>query len=526
MVALLSSVLVGLSAGTAGALITVTGHITFYPLPSGDYPTAIAGTPSGDLWFLYGEAPLSRQYFGNIGKISTGGSFDGTGTLDGPNFGLNVLATDSAGNAYLTDTGYPTEVDYSTPGTVNQGSTANVYGPVAVSGTTPYWGASPIESSPPDELYSGFPTPSGILSTAANVTSLAIGALGEIDMIQGTRDYGFLYLGSVTMCDSPSTQFFPSNSDIVNLASGSAGLWFADAGRDSIWQYDGSCEGTEYPVPDGTAPRDITEGSNGNVYFTTESGVWEFVPSTGVFYKYTDPSLSDPEGITLGSDGNIWFTDGYGHQIGKLVPDVPSNPYSVLHEWVLPSGGSGSGTCVPCHWMGANSNQVPAGFGGESTIGYLYQDPGPGLVALYACSDGGQGDYLSVDPTGGCADSEVPPARLLPPTSLGIQGYIYQAAPTDGTDALSLYQCYESTSNDWLSTTIPPGPGVGNTQSCGADPPYAFDDALGDVVNSGPPAETPEIGSVPLFAVAGAAIMGAFVAVRTRGRRSAARSTI
>jgi hypothetical protein len=312
----------------------------------------------------------------------------------------------------------------------------------------------------------------------------------------------------LTTCDGAADTVFPSNSDIVNLASGSAGIWFADAGRDSIWQYDGSCQGTEYPVPDGTAPRDITEGSDGNVYFTTSSGVWELIPSTGVFYRYTDTGLQDPQGITLGSDGSIWFTDGSGHQIGKLVPYVASNPYSVLHEWVLPSGGSGNSTCVPCHWIGTNIHQVPSGFGGEETTGYVYQDPGPGLVALYACSAGGQGDYLSLDQTGGCADGDVPPAGP-PPTSLGIQGYVYASAPTDGTDALALYQCYETSSNDWLSTTTPPGGSPGGAQPCGDDPAYTFDDALGYFVNPGPPVETPEIAAVPLLGVAGGALMAA-----------------
>jgi hypothetical protein len=349
---------------------------------------------------------------------------------------------------------------------------------------------------------------------------MATGPSGEVDLIQGTRDYGFYSSGTLTSCIGSADQFFPSDSDIVNLASGSAGLWFADAGRGSIWQYDGSCQGTEYPIPGGAAPLDITEGSDGNVYFTTQGAVWEFIPSTGVFYDYTDPALVDPEGITLGSDGNIWFSDTNGHQIGKLVPFVPSNPYGVLHRWTLPSG-SGNNPCLPCHWMGVNVHQLPPGYGGETTLGYLYQNPGPGLEALYACTDGGQGDYLSLDPSGGCADGDVPPSGP-PPTNLGVQGYVYASAPTDGTAALQLYQCDDSSTNDWLATTTPPGGSPGNTQPCGEDPSaYTLDDALGYVVNAGPPPVLPEIPAVPLLAVAGAAIM-ALALVRNRRRRFAA----
>jgi hypothetical protein len=170
--------------------------------------------------------------------------------------------------------------------------------------------------------------------------------------------------------------------------------------------------------------------------------------------------------------------------------------------------------------MGVNLGQLPSGYGNETTLGYVYQNPGPGLDALYACSDGGQGDYLSLDPTGGCADSDVPPSGP-PPTNLGVQGYVYSSAPTDGTDALQLYQCNDDGTDDWLATTTPPGGSPGNTQPCGEDPSaYTLDDALGYVVNAGPPPVLPEISAVPLLAGAGAAVM-AVAWIRNRRRRVA-----
>jgi len=519
-----SSVLVGISSGTAGALITVTGHITLYSLSGAffdgaDYPGAISGSPGGDVWFVTNPSALCRGCVGDVARITTGGVLDGSAYLQqvGPDTGLNILATDSSGGAYYTDGGVPAQSDSGLH--VSESTVGNPLGPVAVSGSTPFWGASP--GYPTDELYSGFPTVSATQATAAPVTSLVTGTSGEIDMMLGPRDYAFYYLGTLTVCDGAANTIFPTSSSIVSLASGSAGIWFADSGRNSIWQYDGSCQGTEHPVPDGTTPRDITEGSDGNVYFTTSSGIWELIPSSGVFYKYTSPGLVDPEGITLGGDGNIWFSDTNGQQIGKLVPYVASNPYATLHEWVLPTG-SGNNPCVPCHWMGVNLEQVPSGYGGETDIGYVYQDPGPGLEALYACTDGGQGDYLSLDPTGGCADGDVPPAGP-PPTNLGVQGYVYQSAPTDGTDALALYQCYDSGVDDWLATTVPPGSApAGTPQPCGEDPSaYVLDDALGYVVNPGPPAATPEVSAVPLLAAAGATVMGAALVLGRRRRRSA-----
>jgi streptogramin lyase len=517
---------VGVSAGTAGAAITIPGHITFYPVASGYSPSAIVGSSGGDVWFIQKDS--SETCFGPCdyaSRITVGGTFDGDANISYGANSLNNLAVDSAGDAFATDAaGYAIEissslgVSYWTGGPpLNNGQETQVYGAVGVSGTTPYWGSAADEAT--DELFTGFPVVADAAATLAPVTSMATGPSGEIDMIQGTRDYGFYSSGTLTSCIGSAEQFFPSNSDIVNLASGSAGLWFADAGRGSIWQYDGSCQGTEYPIPGGAAPKDITEGADGNVYFTTQGAVWEFIPSTGVFYDYTAPGLNDPEGITLGSDGNIWFSDTNGHQIGKLVPYVASNPYGVLHRWTLPSG-SGNNPCLPCHWMGVNLGQLPSGYGNETTLGYVYQNPGPGLDALYACSDGGQGDYLSLDPTGGCADSDVPPSGP-PPTNLGVQGYVYSSAPTDGTDALQLYQCNDDGTDDWLATTTPPGGSPGNTQPCGEDPSaYTLDDALGYVVNAGPPPVLPEISAVPLLAGAGAAVM-AVAWIRNRRRRVA-----
>jgi hypothetical protein len=497
LAALGGSLLVGVSAAPAGALVTVSGHITLYSLSSlggRDYPYAIAGTPSGDVWFITNSNPLSigGGLSGTITRITTGGVLDGSDSLVNGGNGnkLNNLATDSSGNAFLNDgpeaEDVPAEVNYSTM-SLTYTTTPNELNAVTVSGSTPYWGSSAGE--PANELYSGFPTISGTHATVAPVTSMATGTSGEIDMIQGAHDYGFYFGGTLSTCFGSAEQFFHSDSNIVSIASGSAGIWFADAGENSIWQYNGSCEGSEYSIPDSSTPKHITEGSDGNVYFTTTSGIWELIPSTGVFYKYTNAGLNDPAGITLGSDGNIWFTDPDGHHVGKLVPYVASNPYATLHMWTLPTG-TGTTPCIPCHWMAVNQQLVPPGYGSETTIGYLFQNPGPGLEALYACTDvGGQGDYLSLDPTGNCADSGVP-ASGPPPTNLGVQGYVYQSAPTDGTDALQLYQCNNNGTNDWLSATAPPGSTpAGTPPPCGT-PGYTFDDVLGYVVNAGPAVPT------------------------------------
>src|SRR5262249_8063871 len=132
----------------------------------------------------------------------------------------------------------------------------------------------------------------------------------------GNHSVGFTFLGAYTPCPQNS---LPVDAQLVDVTYQPAGtFWFADQGRSSVWRETGPCSFTEYPVPDGTAPRALIGGVDGNLYFTTSSGIFRLRPVNGAFTQFTDKDLVDPRDITSGSDGNIWFADRNGHQIGKL----------------------------------------------------------------------------------------------------------------------------------------------------------------------------------------------------------------
>jgi streptogramin lyase len=76
----------------------------------------------------------------------------------------------------------------------------------------------------------------------------------------------------------------------------------------------------EYPVPSGNSPFGITQGPDGNVWFTEKAGqIGMMNPTTHAITEFAIPtSTGTPTGITAGPDGNIWFTESSANRIGTL----------------------------------------------------------------------------------------------------------------------------------------------------------------------------------------------------------------
>jgi streptogramin lyase len=102
---------------------------------------------------------------------------------------------------------------------------------------------------------------------------------------------------------------------------------------------------TEFPLPvapdeadAGAGPVAITVGSDGNLWFTEESGsrIGRMTPG-GVLTEFKLPSSAfGPIGITRGPDGNIWFTDTLdptatagGAAIARITPTGTITEFSV-----------------------------------------------------------------------------------------------------------------------------------------------------------------------------------------------------
>jgi MYXO-CTERM domain-containing protein len=172
------------------------------------------------------------------------------------------------------------------------------------------------------------------------------------------------------------------------------------------------------------------------------------------------------------------------------------------------------------HWTTTNSSQVPAGFTEEGSLGDIYPNPGPGLIALYSCRDGGDGNYLSIDQTGSCEGDTQP---TLVTHSLGIDGYVYASQPTDGTTAVQLYRCFRPSPFDHFATTVPPVT-VNGQQRCGEDPTdYAFEGSLGWIIPAQPGSATPEVPVAIILPLVALALLGG--ALWRRRRQTVAPST-
>jgi streptogramin lyase len=80
---------------------------------------------------------------------------------------------------------------------------------------------------------------------------------------------------------------------------------------------------TEFPLPPNTGPWKITNGPNGNLWFsaTSNGGAIGQISPTGVItlYPLNDPTGDSPNGIVAGPDGNLWFAYGY-RGVGRITP--------------------------------------------------------------------------------------------------------------------------------------------------------------------------------------------------------------
>jgi virginiamycin B lyase len=118
----------------------------------------------------------------------------------------------------------------------------------------------------------------------------------------------------------------PAGTAPGNLVQGADGnLWYTQAG-DTIGRMTPRGKLTQFSVGnEAYGPFDITEGSDGNAWFTFRS------PSTNAIGRITTSGVSTlftaglspgdvaVHDITAGPDGNIWFTEEFANQIGRIT---------------------------------------------------------------------------------------------------------------------------------------------------------------------------------------------------------------
>ena len=79
---------------------------------------------------------------------------------------------------------------------------------------------------------------------------------------------------------------------------------------------------TETSIPTaGSAPRSITTGPDGALWFTENGGnKIGRITTAGVITETSIPTIfSAPVGITAGPDGALWFAESCGNKIGRIT---------------------------------------------------------------------------------------------------------------------------------------------------------------------------------------------------------------
>ncbi len=250
--------------------------------PSPDSPYAIAVNPQGDVWVAYADTPRLARY-------DTAGHQQLTVPLDPSDHPLGI-ATDAAGNAYVTDDSNSTVLEYSRTGS--------------------------------------------LVSTWSNVVDspggIALDSSGNVFVTDGAADLirKFTSGGAGSGTVSASTQIAPGG-----LATDTAGnIYVTDTEGDNILKLSPSggtigTFGTGFGSGDGQfdiAAYDAV-GPGGNVFATDENNhrIQEFGP-TGTFLNAWgtggggDGQFTNPLGIAVDVAGNVYVADEGNARIEKF----------------------------------------------------------------------------------------------------------------------------------------------------------------------------------------------------------------
>jgi len=144
---------------------------------------------------------------------------------------------------------------------------------------------------------------------------------------------------AITLYDTP-TNGYPY--DLTQGADGNA--WFTYMYGDTIGRITPSGTITNYTVPtSGSDPFSITEGPDGKAWFTERAGgkIANIDTSGNVAEPITLPTGHSPTSIVTGPDGNLWFTENGSNKIGRMttsgavtqyaIPTANSEPYFITN---------------------------------------------------------------------------------------------------------------------------------------------------------------------------------------------------
>ncbi|MCA1683711.1 MAG: right-handed parallel beta-helix repeat-containing protein, partial [Actinobacteria bacterium] len=195
-------------------------------------------------------------------------------------------------------------------------------------------------------------------------------------------------------------------------AGGDGNLWYTKIEGGVIGRVTPGGVFTEFYLPAGTRPQDITKAPDGNLWFTDrENNQIGRITTDGVvgLFKLAEPNGygRTPRNITPGPDGDgrLWFTMQGPAAVGAFVPFVPEPSAPDIRSIVPPDSTTDGGTKVLITGYNIGTDTQRVLFGGTPATSFKVLGPGQ-IEAVAPAHAAGEVDVTIVTASGTTAPSE------------------------------------------------------------------------------------------------------------------------
>ncbi len=202
-----------------------------------------------------------------------------------------------------------------------------------------------IERVTPSGAVTDFAAVPGIL-TQSNITNGADGALWFFDVPQfGSTSDNNSKLGRIDIYGQVTTYGLGLGTDFLGglVTGGDGNLWFVDTAKNEVAKFSISTKSVAgtYTMPSKqNGGGQMILGLDGNLWFTHGTSVDRVKPD-GTITEFNVPSGGQPSDISVAGDGNIWFTEYSAGKLGQLVvSSITSGGSATINESgaILPNG--------------------------------------------------------------------------------------------------------------------------------------------------------------------------------------------
>ncbi len=299
--------------------------LRIFPVPTSAADLGrITTAPNGDMWFVEGAR-------NKVGRITTSGAIEefnlpATTTGDGT---VKDLDIDSAGNVWVAwDTGWHvTRFHPANPGAAYSWSFSYPYAEEIRVGPSATWVTMSFDED-------GIVRIVGDNATWDSNAPECDGALGRgrdglmwcqqfdrLIRVGAAGNAGIAYPLPAGATYPYSVATGPDN--LIWFGRDSGGTMFTSPSRGNVGWITSGNQVRTINTGDRTAPRSLTTGRDGNVWFTSV-GAAKGIGHVGRDGTGAVASVGNysPTSVTYGRDGNIWFTDRRNNSIGRVSRDA------------------------------------------------------------------------------------------------------------------------------------------------------------------------------------------------------------